>query len=97
MKGEAEIRVAGASYRLVADEDGPDLTEVAELVEKHIDAIRAAVPDISTERAAILAALNVGADLLREREAVTEAVEAVRARFREVEQRVARSEGAPPA
>ncbi len=87
MRDPVEIKVAGKSYRIHASDDGADLFRVAEFVNARIRDIRKAAPGISAERAAILAALNVGDELLREREAVTDAVDAVRGRAREIEAR----------
>ncbi len=87
MREQVEVQVAGRSYRLRADDEGADLSRVAAFVNERIEEVRKAVPGISTERAAILAALNVGDELLREREAVARAVDTVRERLREIERR----------
>lgn len=95
MSAVVEVEVAGRPYRLRSDEGGADLQAVAALVNERIGAIREATPDLSLERAAILAALNIGDELLRERAGaaaealeVEAAVEAVRARLAELAQRV---------
>ncbi len=89
MREQVEVEVAGRSYRLRADDEGADLSRVAEFVNARIQEVRNAIPGISTERAAILAALNVGDELLREREAVARAVDTVRERLRDIERRTA--------
>lgn len=67
MSGVVEIEVAGITCRLRSDEGAPDLEAVAALVNERIGAIREAAADLPLERLAILAALNLGEELLRER------------------------------
>ena len=95
MSNIVEVEVAGRSYRIRSDEGSADLREVARLVNERIEAIQTAAPDAPTERVAILAALNMGDELLRERAtrateagAVEAAVEAVRGRLSELGRQV---------
>ena len=83
-----EVEVAGRSYRLRSDEGGADLEAVARLVNERIGEIVRAAPQLEKEEVAILAALNMGDELLRQRTAndaesdeVERAVEAVRGRL----------------
>lgn len=88
MSGSVEVEVAGRSYRLRSDEAGADLEAVARLVNERIGDIRRAAPHLGKEEVAILAALNMGDELLRQRttseaasSAIEQAVEAVRSRL----------------
>ena len=88
MSGTVEVEVAGRSYRLRSDERGADLAAVARLVNERIEAILRAAPHLEKEEVAILAALNMGDELLRQRAAVEvdsgeieQVVEAVRMRI----------------
>lgn len=93
-----EVEVAGRSYRLRSDESGSDLNDVARLVNDRIGDIQRAAPDLGKEQLAILAALNMGDELLRQRadrdaEAgdLEAAVEAVRGRLAELAKRMERA------
>ena len=99
MSAVVEVEVAGRTYRLQSDEGGSDLEAVARLVNERMGEIERAAPQLEREQAAILTALNVGDELLRQRAArntelgeVTAAVEAVRGRLVELQTAV---EGAP--
>ena len=88
MSAIVEVEVAGRSYRLRSDEGGADLEAVARLVNGRIGDIVLAAPKLEKEEVAILAALNMGDELLRQRAAndarsdeVERAVEAVRGRL----------------
>ena len=92
------VEIAGRTYRLRSGEGGADLESVAALVNERIGAILAAMPELSRERAAILAALNMGDELLRQQAAaeaeagaVEAAVEAVRGKLRDLAARLAAS------
>lgn len=96
-----EVEVAGRSYRLRSDEGGADLNAVARLVNDRIADIQRAAPDLPKEQLAILAALNMGDELLRQRaerdaEAgkVEQAVAAVRGRLADLTRRM--EQAAPP-
>lgn len=69
MSETVEVEVAGRSYRLRSDEGGADLAAVARLVNERIGAILQAAPHLEKEEVAILAALNMGDELLRQRAA----------------------------
>lgn len=82
------VEIAGQSYRLQANSaagGGAGVEAVAAVVNERMAEILAAVPSLSTDRAAILTALNVADDLLacraRTRSATAEAVAAERARL----------------
>ena len=101
MSGIVEVEVAGRSYRLRSDEGGSDLDAVARLVNERIAEIRRAAPDLPEERLAILAALNMGDELLRQRAArsaeagrVEEAVAVARGRLAALVKRI--EQAAPP-
>ena len=97
MSRVVEVEVGGRSYRLRSDEGGADIEAAAALVNERLGAILRAAPDLPRERAAILSALNMGDELLRERaEAarVEAAVEALRGRLSELAKR-AEETGAP--
>ena len=88
MSAIVDVEVAGRSYRLRSDEGGTDLEAVARLVNGRIGDIVRAAPKLEKEEVAILAALNMGDELLRQRVAndarsdeVERAVEAVRSRL----------------
>ena len=88
MSAIVDVEVAGRSYRLRSDEGGADLEAVARLVNGRIGDIVRAAPKLEKEEVAILAALNMGDELLRQRVAndarsdeVERAVEAVRGRL----------------
>lgn len=96
-----EVEVLGRSYRLRSDEGGSELDAVARLVNDRIADIQRAAPDLSKEQLAILAALNMGDELLRQRAAesaeagqVEEAVAAVRVRLADLAKRMEAT--APP-
>lgn len=91
MSETVEVEVAGRSYRLRSDEGGADLAAVARLVNERIGQILQAAPHLEKEEVAILAALNMGDELLRQRaaneagpEEIEEAVAAVRGRLDEL-------------
>lgn len=95
MSESVEVEVAGRQYRLRSDEGGADLAAVARLVNERIGAILQAAPHLEKEEVAILAALNMGDELLRQRRAgeadsgeVEEAVEAVRTRIADLTKRL---------
>ncbi len=88
MSGIVEVEVAGRSYRLCSDEDGTDLQQVAALVNERVGEILSAAPGLAPERAAILAALNMGDELLRERRAAAAQAEAVEAAVEEARERL---------
>lgn len=77
MSRTVSVEVDGRTYVLGSDEEGSDLEEVAALVNERLAEIRRAAPGISRERSAILAALNLGDELLRERADSKEAAAAV--------------------
>lgn len=89
-----EVEIAGSTYRLRPDPEaggGAGIEGVAGLVDRRMAQILDAVPGLATERAAILAALNLAQDFLAERargEAAAAGVEAavaqVRVRLREL-------------
>ena len=92
-----KVEVAGRSYQLRSDEGGADLTAVARLVDERIGEILEAAPHLQKEEVAILAALNVGDELLRQRAAnaaasgeVERAVETVRGRLEDFVKRMER-------
>ena len=89
MSDIVELTILGHAYRLQADEDGSDLNAVGMIVNERIEEIRRAAPDLSAERLAILAALNLADDLLRERSATKEAVTAARERIAAIHGRLA--------
>ena len=91
MSKTIEVNVAGRPYRLRSDEGGSDLAAVARLVNERIGEILQAAPHLEKEEVAILAALNMGDELLRQRAAsaagpagIEEAVAAVRGRLAEL-------------
>lgn len=95
MSDIVEVEVAGQSYRIRSDEGNADLQEVARFVNGRIAAIKEAAPDLAAERVAILAALNMGDELLRQQAAqdaasgeVEVAVAAVRERLTELVKQV---------
>ena len=96
------VEVAGRSYRLRSDEGGADLAAVARLVNERIGEILQAAPHLEKEEVAILAALNMGDELLRQRaasaagpEEIEEAVAAVRGRLSEFVQRMEQTAASP--
>lgn len=98
MSETVEVEVAGRSYRLRSDEGGADLAAVARLVNERIGQILQAAPHLEKEEVAILAALNMGDELLRQRVAneagpaeIEEAVAAVRDRVAELIGRMERT------
>ena len=102
MSDTVEVEVAGRSYRLRSDKGGADLAAVARLVNARIGEILQAAPHLQKEEVAILAALNMGDELLRERAAseagpaeVEEAVAAVRARLAELVRRMEQATASP--
>ena len=102
MSETVRVEVAGRSYRLRSDEGGADLAAVARLVNERIGDILRAAPHLEKEEVAILAALNMGDELLRQRTAddadsgeVRQAVEAVRTRIADLTKRLERT-AAPP-
>ena len=91
MSEVVEVEVAGKAYRLQTDGDAADLMAVAALVDERIGQILAAAPGLPLERAAILAALNLGEELLAQRtrsEEIEAAVEAARIRLEKFAKRV---------
>lgn len=102
MSETVEVEVAGRSYRLRSDEGGADLAAVARLVNERIGQILQAAPHLEKEEVAILAALNMGDELLRQRAAgeagpaeIDEAVAAVRGRLAELVGRMERTVASP--
>lgn len=102
MSDIVEVEVAGRSYRLRSDQGGADLGAVARLVNERIADIRRAAPDLPKEELAILAALNMGDELLRQRAVrdaeageVEQAVEAVRGRLADLAKRMEQAAPAP--
>lgn len=84
MNRTVSVEVDGNTYVLGSDDEGSDLEAVAALVNERIAEVRGAAPGISRERSAILAALNLGDELLRERAAAKEAAGEVEAGVSEV-------------
>ncbi len=82
-----EVRIAGETHRLVADAaPGATVREAAGLVDHRMRAVLEAAPGLSRERAAILAALNLGREVLvaqRGQKTVAADVGAAVARVRE--------------
>ena len=102
MSETVEVEVAGRSYRLRSDEGGADLAAVARLVNERIGQILEAAPHLEKEEVAILAALNMGDELLRQRAAneagpaeIEAAVAAVRDRIAELVGRMEQSVASP--
>ena len=102
MSETVEVEVAGRSYRLRSDEGGADLAAVARLVNERIGKILEAAPQLEKEEVAILAALNMGDELLRQRAAgeagpaeIEEAVAAVRGRLAELVRRMEATTSSP--
>ena len=97
-----EVEVAGRSYRLRSDQGAGGLTAVAQLVDERIEEILRAAPHLEQEQVAILAALNMGDELLRQRAAheaesgaVEAAVEAVRDRLADLVKRMEQAAPSP--
>ncbi|MDE2658894.1 MAG: cell division protein ZapA [Acidobacteriota bacterium] len=95
MSETVQVEVAGRSYRLRSDEGGADLAAVARLVNERIGDVLRAAPHLEKEEVAILAALNMGDELLRQRAVgdadsgdIEEAVEAVRSRIADLTKRL---------
>ena len=84
MNRTVSVEVDGNTYVLGSDDEGSVLEAVAALVNERIAEVRGAAPGISRERSAILAALNLGDELLRERAAAKEAAGEVEAGVSEV-------------
>jgi len=89
------VTVDGRTYHLGTDDDSSQLEAVAGLVNERIASIRAMMPGRSAVDVAILAALNIGDELLKNRAAENEnsrdldaAVREVRARMAELLQQV---------
>lgn len=80
MKIALEVTIAGQRYVLKSDGDGERLRAVAELVASKIDDVRHAAQGMPGDRVAILAALNIADELLREREEHRTAQEEIRTR-----------------
>ena len=102
MSETVEVEVAGRSYRLRSDEGGADLAAVARLVNERIGKILEAAPHLEKEEVAILAALNMGDELLRQRgvseagsAVIEEAVAAVRSRLAELVRRMEATAASP--
>ena len=90
-----QVKVAGRSYRVRSDEGSADLRAVARLVNNRIAKIRRAAPDLEKEQLAILAALNMGDELLCQRatrdaeaDEVEQAVQVVRGRLSDLAERM---------
>lgn len=102
MSESVEVEVAGRSYRLRSDGGGADIAAVARLVNERIGEILQAAPHLEKEEVAILAALNMGDELLRQRAAsesgpaeIEEAVETVRGRLAELVRRMEQTAASP--
>ena len=85
MSGTVELRILDKPYRVQADAGGADLREVGALVNTRVEQIRQAAPGLPTEKIAILVALNLADELLRERTAVEAAANDVRERIGRIE------------
>lgn len=59
------VKILGKEYRLRSEVDPDHLNSVAEYVDRLLREVRIGAPD--TQDAAILTALNIASDLLRER------------------------------
>jgi cell division protein ZapA len=68
VKSALEVTIAGQRYVLRGDDGEARLREVADLVNETFERLRAAGSGASTERLAILAAVNLADELLRERQ-----------------------------
>lgn len=68
MKQSVEVTIAGQRYVLKSDGSGEHLRALAAYVNGKMDEIRAVTKSLSPERLAVLAALNIADELLRERE-----------------------------
>ena len=63
-----EIKVLGQTFTVKADAGEPHIQEVAHYVNEKIDEILTKTKSVSSLNVAILAALNIADDLLKERE-----------------------------
>src|SRR4030042_2199891 len=63
-----EIKVLGQTFTVKADAGEPHIQEVAQYVNEKIDEILTKTKSVSSLNVAILAALNIPDDLLKERE-----------------------------
>jgi cell division protein ZapA len=63
-----EIKVLGQTFTVKADAGEPHIQEVAQYVNEKIDEILTKTKSVSSLNVAILAALNIADDLLKERE-----------------------------
>ena len=94
-----KLTILGRTYPLQADDQGSDMRAVGAIVSERVDAIRKLAPDMAAERVAILAALNVADEWLREQAAVVAEVDQLRARIAAIQGRLdglAADPGPPP-
>lgn len=66
-KGWVAIRVLGQEYRVRGDDDPADLQRVAHLVDETMERLRERTGAVDSLDVAVMAAVNLGRDLLAER------------------------------
>ena len=83
-----ELTILGRAYPLRADDQGSDIRAVGAIVSERVDQIRKVAPDMAAERVAVLAALNVADEWLREQALVIAEVDQLRARIAAIQGRL---------
>lgn len=99
MKQSVEVTIAGQRYLLKSDGDRQHLLDLVAYLNRKLEELRAVARNLSPERLAILAALNITEELLREREEGRALRAEVRRRsgaMLETLRRLAAAEAAPP-
>jgi len=80
MKNALEVNIAGQRYVLKSDSDGTRLQAIADIVTAKVEEVRKVGKHLPTDKIAILAAVNIAEELLKEREAARYLKDAVRQR-----------------
>jgi len=68
LKQSVEVTIGGQRYVLKSDGNGEHLRALADFVNRKLEEVRGVAKSLSPERLAILAALNIADELLRERD-----------------------------
>lgn len=83
-----EIKVLGQTFTVKSDAEENHIREVARYVNEKIEEILAKTRTVSSLNVAILAALNIADDLLKEKERRKSMLDAIEAQSRELVERI---------
>lgn len=74
---KTEVEILGNTYTVLTDDDPAYIKQVAEYVDKQMREIITKTSTISTDKVAILIALNIANELFKTRQIVTERIKSL--------------------